>query len=367
MKLVGFQFAILFALFMIIICMGCTDTDEFANPLDPENLRTSGSPTGLETIAGDQQVGLTWTDLGVEGIAKYRIYRRFTGDSSSTFEFVGEVDAPAAEFTDTKDIRNDQFDFSKGVPHEYIYRISYVDLNNVEVPDPNSPPGENEDPKRIWPTSGVTPSVPPPPPNVVVGDQVEDLTVKLIWDDYQFPDDFELFRVFAAVARPDGTPLDSRLVAELTREEDFYFDRDFRQDNVTKVYRIVAVDRFGVEGVTTVQATSPSLPPTPPQNVRLRIAFRSLFNDRYDATISWTPHRARDLDGYQIYSTKEGGEIIPRNTVPVGDSIVTITGEKPILVGQDLILRQYFITAFDDTLNAAGARDESEVIEALVR
>ena len=351
-------------LLVAAVFVGCSTTEDFANPLDPENPRTAGSPTGLRTISGDAHVTVMWEDLGLEGIAEYRIYRRFTGDADPKFKLVGEVDASTTQFIDTQDIENDQFDFTQGVPHVYIYRISYVDANGIEVPNPENPPDPTAEPPRFWPTSSVTPSVPPPAPVITLGTP-SDLTVKLIWDDYQFPDDFERFEVFGAVARGDGSPLDFRLLATLGQTQTFFFDQDFSQDNVTKVYRVVAVDRFGAEGTTTLEGTSPNIPPPPPQNVRLQIAIRSLANDRYDAIISWTPSRVRDLAGYQIYSTRDGGDVIARNTVDPDDSLVTIIGETPIRIGQDLVLRQYFISAFDNTPNAAGQRDESPTVEAV--
>ena len=117
--------------------------EDFSNPLDPQNLRTAGAPIGLELLPGDEQVTVSWEDTGHEGIMGYRIYRRFTGDVDSTFEFFGEIlgengARPATEFIDTEDLKNDQFDEANGAPHRYIYRISYIDANGIEVPDPNA-------------------------------------------------------------------------------------------------------------------------------------------------------------------------------------------------------------------------------------
>ncbi|MCZ6679842.1 MAG: hypothetical protein O7E52_21630 [Candidatus Poribacteria bacterium] len=345
----------------VIIAAGlyvsCTNNEDFANPLDPENLRTAGSPTGLELTAGDEQVRVSWQDLGLEGVSGYRIYRRFSGDPNSTFALVGEVDASTTEFVDTRDIINDQ------LGQVYIYRISYMDKNGVEIPDPNAPPGADEDPLRIWPTAGVTPSVPPPEPNVIIGDDLADLTVKLFWQDYQAPDDFEVFRVFAAKPDSQGNFLPFRLVAELPRDKPFFFDQDFNRDEIAAKYRIVAVDKFGAEGVTTLESTSPNLPPIPPRNVRTRFGFR-FGSPRYDVLISWSSNPEPDLDGYQIYATVAGGELVPRRKLDAKKKSVTITGEDRILVAQQLVVRQYFITSFDNTPNN-GRRDESEMVEAL--
>ena len=127
-----------------------------------------------------------------------------------------------------------------------MYRISHVDKNGDEVPDPAAPPDSNEDPRRLWPTASVTPSIPPPAPNVTLGDPT-DLSIKSLWLDYEFPDDFEIFRVFVAGLDSGGNPLDFRLLVELVGDRKLFFDMSFKRDEITKIYRVVTVDRFGVE------------------------------------------------------------------------------------------------------------------------
>lgn len=365
------------ATFIFLIAVGfstgCTTNEDFANPLDPQNLRTAGAPVGIELLPGDEQVTVSWEDSGHEGISGYRIYRRFTGDAESTFEFVGQVLAesggrPPTEFVDTQDLKNDQFDELSGVRHRYIYRISYIDTSGVEVPDPNAPPTEDDDPRRVWQTASTTPSVAPPSPNVIVGDDLDDLTVKLFWQDYQAPKDFQFFRVMVSQRSLSGEFLPYRLRAELPKEQPYFFDKEFNRDNVLKTYRVVAVDRFGVEGEKVIQATSPNLPPAPPQNVRLGFASRGA---RYNAYISWSKNREPDIAGYLIYATKEAGgnlvvgqDLILRKKTDAKDTRVTLTGEEFILDKQDLVPRRYFITAFDNTLRRNGNRDESTMVEA---
>ncbi len=350
------------AMFIFLIAAGfsagCTGNEDFANPLDPQNLRTAGSPVGLELLPGDEQVTVSWADNGHEGIIGYRIYRRFTGDADPTFEFVGEIlgengERPATEFIDTQNLKNDQFNDVSGERHRYIYRVSYIDANGVEVPDPNAPPTASEDPRRMWQTASTTPSIAPPVPNVIVGDDLDDLTVKLFWQDYQAPNDFEQFRVIVSQQSLNGEFLPFRLRAELPKDQPYFFDKEFTRDNTTKIYRVVAIDRFGVEGVKVIQATSPNLPPSRPQNVRIRFGLR---NARYDVYISWSKNREPDIAGYLIYATKEAKidpilkkDLIPRRRTDAKDTSITLTGEEFILDGQDLAPRRYFITAFDDT------------------
>ena len=346
----------------LVLLSACTNSEDFANPLDPENLRTSGAPDGLTLYAGDKQVRVTWNDIGQEGIKAYRIYRRSTGGMDTAFTLVGSVDAPANEFIDTQNLENDRLDAS-GQLLAYEYRITYIDVNGVETPDPTNPPVENEGPRRIWKTASATPSVPPPVPVVTLGDPT-DLTIKLFWEDYELSDDFSVFRIYAALDNQDGKPLRFKVIAEPKRDQRYYFDHDFEADGTRKVYRIAAVDIFGAEAFATINAATPNVPPAPPKDVRVRYLPRSLFNTKYDAVISWAPNTEPDLAGYQLYTEDASGNYLPRPAPGKKDRTWTIPGEDPILVGQDLLFRRYWITAFDDTPGPDGQRDESERVEA---
>ena len=354
------------------ISTGCTGNEDFSNPLDPQNLRTAGSPIGLELLPGDEQVTVSWEDTGHEGIMGYRIYRHFTGDPDSTFEFVGEVlakngERPGTEFVDTQNLKNDQVDAVTGARQRYIYRISYIDINGVEVPDPNAPPAEDEEPHRIWQTASATPSVAPPIPNVIIGEDLEDLTVKLFWQDYQAPLDFEGFRVIASKRGLSGEFLPFRLRAELPKDQPYFFDQEFVRDNDPTIYHVIAVDRFGVQGVKVIQVESPNLPPSPPQNVRASYGLR---RGRYDIRIAWSRNLEPDLEGYLIYGTIEAGgdlvvgkDLIIRRRTDAKETSVTFTGEGFLLDGQRQVPRRYFISAFDNTPQPNGNRDESARIE----
>lgn len=342
--------------------VACTNSEDYANPLDSENLRTAGAPDGLTLFPGDSQVRVTWTDTGQEGIKSYRIYRRSSANSDELFELIATVDAPANEYIDNLNIENDRKD-SSGENIAYEYRISYVDSNDIESPDPANPPNTTDDPVRLWQTATVTPSIAPPPPVVVIGDPT-DLRVNLFWENYNFPPDFKLFRLYIAIDKGDGEPLDFNNVKELPRDQFFFIDDNFRQDGITKVYRLAAVDEFGVEGITTIEGTAPNLPPSPPKGFQAFYAFRSLFNNKYDVRFVWSKNKERDLDGYQIYARDAENNYIQRRKLKPSETSVIIASEDPIVIGQDFFFKTYFITAFDDTPNAEGQRDESDYVEA---
>ena len=354
----------LLPLFLIITMMGaCTNTGDYANPLDSENLRTSGSPDGLKLFPGDREVRITWNKIESEGVKSYKIYRRTDSKSDEPFELIGTVDATKNEFVDDQNIQNDR-KAADGTNVAYEYRISYVDINDVETPNPENPPDVSADPIRVWPTVIVTPSISPPQPVVTLGEPA-DLRVNLFWENYPFPNDFDSFRIYIAFYEGVDVPLKFREAIELTREQTFYVDGSFRHDNITKVYRIAAVDEFGVEGITEITATSPNLPPAPPENFQARYISRSLFNNKYDVIMAWDDNnKENDLMGYQIYSIDKDENYVPRRLLKPGETSVTLSGEDPIVIGGDFFLRVYFISAFDDTPTVEGERDESILVEA---
>lgn len=347
---------------IIVVFAGCTNSEDFANPLDADNLRTAGAPDGLKLFPGDKQIRVTWVDSGQDGIQAYKIYRRSTSNSDEPFTLIATVNAPTNEYNDTNNIENDRLD-AQGRVLAYEYRISYIDINGVETPDPANPPDTTEEPFRYWQTATVTPSIAPPAPVVTLGEP-RDLAVGLFWENYEFPDDFSTFRIYSARDDGDSEQLVFSQVAELERERNYYFDISFRQDGIKKIYRVAAVDIFGVEGITTIAGTSPNLPPSPPENVRVSYLARSLLNSKYDAIITWDENKELDLAGYQIYTKDAEGNLFPRGTANRFETTITFTGEDPLIIDQEPVVRTYFITAYDNTPGLDGKRDHSELVEA---
>ncbi len=358
-------------LFISLIFAGffaCADSDDFANPLDSENLRTSGAPLGLTLYPGDQQVRISWVNIGQSGIEAYKIYRRSISYSEEPYVLIATVDASESEFVDTQNIENDRKD-SDGNVLAYEYRISYVDSDGVETPDPMNPPSATAEPLRLWQTVTVTPSVAPPAPDVILG-VPRNLAVELFWDGYEFPDDFALFRVYSALDDGSNAPLKFSLATELTSDTLLmsntlnYLDIRFQKDGTTKVYKVVAVDEYGVEGITTIRATSPTIPPAPPNNFTVGYIRLSLFNLKYNAVLSWDANEEIDLDGYQIYTKDAEGNLLIRPKAHRDETEIIILGEDPNIVGQAAVEKPYFITAYDNTRTEDGKRDESEMVEA---
>ncbi|MFQ6039255.1 MAG: hypothetical protein ACE5PV_00255, partial [Candidatus Poribacteria bacterium] len=207
------KYGIVFGYIVLIsILLSCAENEDFENPLDPRNLRTSGSPLGLTLSPGDSRIVVSWSGAGLEGVSKYKIYRRFTGNPASVFQPVGEVDfkldpitgreAKVYEYIDESGLENDTVDVTTGGQLYYVYRITYVDSDGKETP-----PDVNQD---GIPEAQATPSLAPPPPEVTIGEP-EDLSVKLIWSSYQPPDDIAGYRIYAGIVitgeRPELTLL----------------------------------------------------------------------------------------------------------------------------------------------------------------
>jgi len=357
---------------LILTFSSCSE-DVHYNPFDPENIRTAGGLPELELIPGDGEIVIRWKALPLEGVKSYRIYRAFTGDPEIKFQMIAEIPAEEGrevyEYADTG-LENDPM--RDGERLFYIYRISYVDAEGKEVPDPTLPlePEYEEGMEELpvfWRYAKASPSIPPPPVEVKLG-QPQDLRVILIWSDYVPPEDVVGYRVYAAEVKEVGeVPAEMSLVYELMAEEleplrpeQFYFvDTAFKRDKVLKAYKVVAVDRFGVESRSELfYAESPNLPPKPP--VITNVRFIDKF-PKYDVIITWKSHGEPDLAGFRIYSRPPGGIWEPK--VTINDPFETrykVQGEDYVITPDGFLAhKEYAVTAFDNTPKEDGTYDES--------
>jgi len=348
---------------LIFSILSCAEEPEYENPLDERNLRTAGSPRGLTLTPGDAQVVVRFNGTGFEGgIQKYNIYRMFTGDAA-TFEKIGEIEfkrdpATGKEqqqyvFVDNKGLKNDQID-EFGVPYHYIYRITYVDTNGEETPNPDSPPSPDDKPLKIWPEAKATPSVPPEPPEITIRSQ--DLKVILSWESYKHPNDIAGYRIYQ-VRGQEFVLLDDT-------NAKFYRDTKFNNDNSTKKYKVVAYDEFGVESRSgVITGESPNLPPSSGPDTEVQYLVDLFFNpNSYDVIIKWEWKRGKeptDLDGYRVYSSQTDGtwkltadHKKTNNTYKKREQFLLIDEFMPAV-------RYYHVVAYDNTPKEDGKKDES--------
>ena len=105
----------------LLILGGCVDRPR-DNPLDPQNPKTLGKPTGMRLSCEERQVKISWDRLDIDGLAGINIRRLAEGDSG--FEKINDTPIPGREFED----RNVEY----GV--EYTYKITAV-TEGYESPD----------------------------------------------------------------------------------------------------------------------------------------------------------------------------------------------------------------------------------------
>ncbi len=345
---------------MSLFILGCTEDTERENPLDARNGRTGGAPPGMAAHAGDSQVVLSWPNMGFEGVKEYNIYRAFL--TPEEFQFVASVAAepidtvPNYRYTDTGLLNDDE--------NRYFYRLSYVDDEGVETPDPAGSeilPGD-------WFLVDIIPSEAPPTPDVQVMEDT-DLQVRLIWEGYSVnaPDDLAGFKVFAGPKAEEGQEQTFVLVAMIDNPEvEFYIDGNdhtrniinFTRDGTTKVYKVIALDVVEVESEPAiVEGTSPNLPPSPPAQVRARWNFGI---NSYEVSIEWRRNLEPDTKGYIVYALKPDGTREFKKKIEDPNETDATISDRYVVVEGVLLPKDYYVTAFDKTPKSDGKRDESE-------
>ena len=344
----------------LLCASGCGGGDHYSNPYDQRNPLTGGGVFALEIRNRDSGAELLWRGSGLEGVAAYRIYRRFSGAPSSSFERIGELSAAGEaigdlyRFSDPEDVdggaplANDLFDPATGERVPYLYRVTVVDDEGAESPEPTS---ENE---ASWLGSPATPSDPPPSPVPTAAES--DLRIEVRWSAYQLPDDVDAYRVYRSndgVAWTLAEQFESRDVYRETPK--LYADGDFTQDLTTRHYRIAAVDDVGVESVDAPEyrltAAAPNLPPAP---VTFTVEIVELPGGLLRAHLQWSAAPEPDAVGYSIYSRDQldsGEWRLREQTSKQSDRELWLTEQAGAFV-------EYFVTAYDNTPREDGSADQ---------
>lgn len=348
MKMKAFSHFMLL-LFLVTIIYGCAGDVERENPLDAQNKRTGGVPLDVTAKAGDSQVKLSWPNLGFEGVKEFKIYRAYLSPEPDNFQYVATVTADnAGSYTYTdKGLLNDG-------ENVYFYRVSYVDSNGRETPDPKEPKNLSKD----WSLVHLIPSLAPPTPDVKVMEDT-DLQVRLLWEGYSktAPSDLAGFKVYEAPKADKGQeqqPLTLVLTIDDPKVE-FYIDGNdyvnniisFRKDGVSKLYKVTAYDKAGVESDSPIlTGTSPNLPPTPPAQIK---GLFSLGLNNYEVRLDWRRNLEPDAIGYKIYALLPDGsrEFKGWKTDP-NDTVIIIT-DNYVAVEGALVTKSYYVTAYDNT------------------
>ncbi len=359
MKAVWFS---LICLGLILFVVGCGEDTERQNPLDVQNENTAGVPPGLTARAGDSKVVLSWPNLGIEGVREYRIYRAHLTPAPDQFQCIASIEAkPKSEaseyiYTDAG-LQNDG-------NNVYFYRLTYVDENGGETPDPSSPQNLSPD----WYLVDLIPSAAPPAPTVQVIEDT-DLQVRLVWEGYSdiAPDDLVGFRIYCAL-KSEEKQENLACVAEIYDPElELYVDGNdyaagiinFREDNVTKLYKVVAFDRYEVESDSPIlEGTSPNLPPCQPKDINIEYESASELGwDWIQVTVTWKPCIEPDVAGYVLYEVTFDGQWEFKKMVKGRDQTGLVITDRL----DDIFFGPfgYQLVAFDNTPREDGKRDES--------
>ena len=197
-----------------------------------------------------------------------------------------------------------------------------------------------------------------------------DLQVRLVWPGYleNAPEDLAGFRVYSAPKAEEGKEqLPFTLIYDVPdpKVEFFIHANDyaneiinFREDGVTKLYKVTAYDAVGVESDAPIlEGTSPNLPPSPPPQVNGRFSFGP---NSYEVRIEWNRNPEPDLRGYVVYALLPDGTREFKKIIHDINETVAVISDRYVLVEGATVAKQYYVTALDSTPRTDGKRDESE-------
>ena len=351
---------LLFSLILVFFALGCDEDVERENPLDAKNERTGGVPPGLTARAGDSQVILSWPNMGFDGVEEYRLYQAHR--VADEFQRIATI--PAAPIDEKSQYTHTDKGLQNDGDNHYFYRLSSVDDDGVETPDPEVPQSLQED----WFIVDVIPSEAPPTPDVQALEDT-DLQIRLIWEGYlaNSPDDLAGFRVFAGPKAEEGQEQTYELVAEIDDPSaEFYIYGNsykdnvisFSEDGITKAFKVIAFDTVGVESdPAKLDGTSPNLPSSPPSQVKARW---NLGMNSYEVAIEWERNLEPDVRGYVVYALKPDGTQEFKKIIEDPNETEATIADRYVVVDTLLVPKQYYVVAFDNTRREDGKRDESE-------
>ena len=353
-------YLLLFSLILIFFALGCDEDVERENPLDAKNERAGGVPPGMMARAGDSQVILSWPNMGFDGVKEYRLYQAYL--TADVFQQIAAV--PAAAIDEEPQYTYTDMGLQNDGDNHYFYRLSFVDDDGVETPDPETPQNLAEN----WFVVDVIPSEAPPTPDVQALEDT-DLQIRLIWEGYSVdaPADLAGFKIFAGPKAAEGQEQIYNPIAEVHDPSlEFYIHGNdypnhvinFSEDGIAKVFKVVAFDTVGVESDPVIlEGTSPNLPPNPPAQVTARWNFGM---NSYEVVIDWRRNLESDLRGYVVYALKPDETREFKKKIDDPNETDATISDRYVVVAGGLLPKQYYVIAFDNTPTSDGKRDESE-------
>ena len=239
------------------------------------------APAGLTAVGEDERVALSWSSSSDPLLDHYAIYRKAAG---------AWLAAPTATVSSTA-TRFSEGGLSDGTTD--AYRVVAVDRAGVEMVE--SPPAE----------ASATPrdSTPPAAPEglVAVGEEGQ---VALSWSGSSDPrlDHYAVYR------RGEGGEWSSTPTAVVSVSNPLvggtYTDSGLR-DGTTYAYRVVAVDRAGLEMVESAPAEASAMPGYPLPAAPEGLTAKSGEESRVD--LSWDTNAEAGFSYFAVYRQNEDG------------------------------------------------------------
>lgn len=208
------------------------------------------APSGVQAVAGDTTVTISWSAVPDTDLAKYRVYR----DGSLIAEVTGTTYMDA--------------NLTNGVT--YTYEVSAVDKAG------------NESPKSAAVTA--TPMGPPRSPVLQIT-SLSQTTVDIAWEPIGNADGFRMYR-------------NSLLIAQLPSGSQAFHDSGLSPET-EYTYKLVVYNKVG-ESQATVTVTTLPPPPPPPDPPGTPVGLGILDVSKTTASLGWSVPLGL-VRGYRVY------------------------------------------------------------------